>query len=401
VITHNVAPTGSASAEDYRSVSFWDGVAAELKSGDDVTVVFRRGEYSEPAPVQGSRTRVGRADRILTLVSEEPGAAAFTIVPDVVDQSDVRCERRDMAPRPFYLRNAENVVLSGMTFTGPGTIGYVVRVEGVSNHVTIRDCAFRDLPGVVFGATGATHPSTRNVVVERCSFRNVGCDSHAHMMYNDHGAHHITVRKCRFEECAGDYVRFRDRVDHCVVDSCTFIHRGDLYRETRPFVAVPVFNDCRPGSQDCPDPLDDPAYEYLGTHFTVKDNIFEFRVGGDRAFVLGVLHTGWDPPRRAHLLSEPEGQLLERGTARERMAILREHFGIDMTAIRFYGNAVRGERHLAALESYASHGATSPRWQTFGKWEAKGKSAVDISDLLNRDQPPDGRWLEPVSTMLL
>jgi hypothetical protein len=400
VITLRVSPAPTGTEADYRSVEFWDAVAAELAQ-DDVTVVFRAGEYLDAAPVHGTRDRLGDPTHLLTLTAEEAGATVFRIPTDAVDQSRVPCLERSAATARFQLRDAQNVSLSGMAFTGPGTIGYVVRVRGQSDNVTISDCTFEELPGVQYGATGAADPLTKNVVLERCVFRNVGCDAHAHMMYNAYGAHHLAIRACRFEECAGDYVRFRAGVDHCVVERSTFVHRGDIYPSPRPFIAAPLFNDCKPGSERCPDPLEHPQYEYFGTHFTIKENAFDFRVGGDRAFVLDFLHSGWDPPRRFHLLTEPEGRLLEGGTDAERRTILGEHFGIDMSEVKFYENSASGERYLAALESYAAFGATSPRWEAFGRWEANGATAVDISDLLNADDAAGARWLEAVTATVL
>jgi hypothetical protein len=381
-------------------VSFWDAVAADL-AVDDVTVVFRAGEYDDAVPIHGSSDRVGNPGHLLMLSAEQPGQTIFNVLPDATDQTKVSCLDRDGALPRFNLENAHNVAISGMAFTGEGTIGYVVRVRGESSNVKFSSCVFEDLPGVQYGASGAADSTTRNVVVERCVFRNVGCDSHAHMMYNAYGAHHLTIRECLFEECAGDYVRFRDKVDYCVVDHCTFIHRGDIYPEARPFVSVPLFNDCKPGSDRCPDPVDHPQYEYFGTHFTVVGNVFDFRIGGDRAFVVSLLHSGWDPPRRFHLLTEPEGRLLETGTDPERRMILREYFGIDMSEVTFYGNRSTGERYLASLESFAAYGATSARWQAFGRWEAWRASAVDISDLLHRDEPSGTRWLEAVTAAIL
>lgn len=404
MITLYISPVGngvgtSQDPASYRSTAFWDSVKSQL-TNDDVTVVFRSGNYSGDVPVSGTSDSIGATGHSLVLASEHSGGTVFTIAADATDQSDKACLDRDRVTPRFSLYNAHNLTIRGMTFTGPGTIGYVVRIGGDSNNVRLEDCIFENLRGVQYGAVGTVDPSTRNVLLDKCHFKNVGCDDHAHMMYNANGSHHITVRDCEFEECAGEYVRFRNKVDHCVVERCRFVHRGDIYPTSQPFISIPLYNDCRPGSDRCPDPLSHPQYEYFGTHFLIRDNQFEFRISGDRAFTVSFLHSGWDPPRRFHLLTKDEGELLNTGTPNERRMVLKEYCGIDTSRVKFYGNSSQGERYLAAFESYVARGATSPRWEALGRWEARGETAVNISSLLNSDQSVATQWLEPVIAAL-
>jgi hypothetical protein len=226
------------------------------------------------------------------------------------------------------------------------------------------------------------------------------------MMYNSHHIQHVLIQNCYFEECVGDYIRFRDNTDNCVVQGCVFKSTGKVYEKPYPFLSISVFNDCKPGSlttspdcsreePSCPDPEVDPQYEYFGTNFVFADNQFLYESGGGRRFAIAFIHAGWDPPGRFHLFTADEGNILEKGSVRSKRRLLKRYCGIDTDRVIVYDNVFQGEAKKAVFESYPAYCATS-------EWQAKGENAVDIFDLFNPDsvsQP--SQWLGPILYTIL
>ena len=59
------------------------------------------------------------------------------------------------------------------------------------------------------------------------------------MAYNAYDPKHIRFVDCHFEDCAGDYVRFRDGTDFGVVVGCTFKSTGNYRNVNMPFISKP------------------------------------------------------------------------------------------------------------------------------------------------------------------
>src|SRR5439155_8968122 len=166
------------------------------------------------------------------------------------------------------LRSCRNIQLIGLNFVGPERLGAVVKIDNCQN-IVLDHCTWTDLTGVFYSAVSPVHPETRDITIANCAFTRVGSGSHAHMIYNAYGPQRINVIDCRFEDCAGDFVRFRDRTDYSVVYGCSFKCTGNYREVNPPFITVPLFNDDNPASQPA-----HPNYEYFGTHFIFANNTF-------------------------------------------------------------------------------------------------------------------------------
>jgi hypothetical protein len=190
------------------------------------------------------------------------------------------------------------------------------------------------------------------------------------MAYNAYGPKHIRFANCHFEDCAGDYVRFRDETDFGVVVGCTFISTGNYTGVNAPFISVPLFNDDNPEH-----PHGKPNYEYFGTHFLIANNLFYYANDSPEGSRIAVKfhHSGFDPPGRHHLLKSDEARLLAEGTVAEKRKFMSENFGIDTQSVHFFNNRFRGVDLKLAFVSKAAYGAESKGWS----------GTVDITDTAN------------------
>jgi hypothetical protein len=410
--TFFVSPTGTGdgSGEDpapYQDNSFWQKVKDALDD-EHITVHFLGGEYRAGLP----ELTIGHPEHQLILQGSMLKQTVFVVPRDIPSQDAINCLDRDKQPPRIPMIGSENVHIRQLHFTGAGSIGFVIRCWKKSHHISIEDCTFINMPGVIYGAIGVLDPGAQNVTVSNCRFQAIGCDGHAHMMYNTHHIQHILIKDCHFEECAGDYIRFRDDTDHCVVQGCVFKSTGIVY-DPYPFLSISVFNDCKPGSEStspecsqeepsCPDLDEHPQYEYFGSNFVFAENEFIYESSGVRRFPIAFIHVGWDPPRRSHLLTADEGNILRRGSTQARKRVLERNCGIDTDRIIVYGNRFQGTPIKAAFESYVGYCATSERWNSSNRWEARDDSAVEVFDLLNPDSVRHpSEWLEPVLHTIL
>ena len=193
------------------------------------------------------------------------------------------------------------------------------------------------------------------------------------MSYNANGTKHISFIDCQFEDCAGDYIRYRAGADFGVVVGCTFKSTGEYNGVNMPFISVPMANDDDPlkkGSSG--------GYEYFGTHFLIANNTFSYandKADGNRIALL-FHHSGFDPLGRNHLLTKEEGRLLATGPTIEKRALMLRNFGIDARHIHFFNNLCQGAKVKAAYRSYAAYGAKSKGWNAI----------ADITDTINDDK---------------
>jgi hypothetical protein len=400
MITFYVSPNGTGNGTNtnnpalYTSTGFWQAMQTEL-SLQAVTVRFLNGMYDSPLPLP---TGMGHPHSRLILQGQSEDGVVFRIPDDDPSQDDLPLEHSTR----ILFEDCQNILLQQFLFTGNGTIDYVTRLTRRTQDVLIEGCTFADLPGVRLGATGVYGANVHHVTFQACHFRTVGYDSHAHMIYNATDSQQIKLLHCTFEDCAGDYVRFRDNVDESVVHDCSFISSGTYPKDrpvSQPFIAMALFNDCKPGTTTappdkptCPDPLEHIQYEYFGTNYVITNNKFSYQHHpglGDR-YAIAFYHFGFDPPGRNHLMTDAEGQILEHGTPTQRKALLKKNCGIDGDRIKLYDNQYNGVDKRVAFGSEAAYGACSKGWEGY----------VEIHDLVKLDQeahPP--QWLEAFLTL--
>lgn len=355
------------SAADFRDLKLWSQVRRTLKDSPAV-VTFLDGRYLVSADDRNMMPQLFLADlgnsrHRLVLEGASPKGVIFTrLASDSMDAQK--------GPGLFKLTRSENVVIRNFHFTGKHPISYATSFGGNKN-VLIEDCSWIDLPGVYYGATGTSEPSTDHVTFANCAFKRVGSGAHAHMAYNAYAARHVAFINCQFEDCAGDYIRFRDRTDFGVVVGCTFKSTGKYFGGNMPFITVPLFNDDDPSAG-----LNSPNYEYFGTHFLICDNEFIYedqRASGARVAFL-FHHSGFDPPGRRHLLSIADARILESGHQADKKTFMRDYFGIDADQVHFFDNRLEGAAYSVAYRSGAAFGAASKGWS----------GIIDVADVVNK-----------------
>jgi len=344
-------------AADFLNDSFWTQVNNKLKY-TSVEVRFIPGTYS-------------RAFTEKSLTLENLGSAIYQLT--LTGSQEVRFTAPGGYPdknQMIRIDGCQNMVVSNFHFTGNGRIGYALRVITTATstlpnkNIVIEDCTWKDMRGVIYGATGCYGTETSHVTFKNCTFFRVGIDSHSHHMYHAHGASHITIMDSRFEDCTGDYVRFRDRCDFGIVKNCMFI-RNQGYTN-RPFIAVPLFNNANPGD------------EYFATNYSFTGNSFFNKNMQNTTNAIYFGHWGFSTKDFSCLLTEQEGIILTSGTKEAKADLLKSHFGLDMAKIRITNNAYERVVNRVALISQASYGSTSLGWA----------GTADIADLPNANGNP-------------
>ena len=356
-------------AANFRNMDFWSLIRRAVQKGP-VVVNFLGGKYIVSSDARKAMptlvlSDLGHEDHSLTLQGINKRDVVFTRHSD---------DSREGKKGPGFLKitRSQDLIIRNLHFTGKHPVGYATHFGGNSN-ILIEGCSWIDLPGVYYGSTGTAGASTDHVTFRNCVFKRVGSGGHAHMAYNAYDPKHIRFVDCHFEDCAGDYVRFRDGTDFGVVVGCTFKSTGKYRNVNMPFITVPLFNDDDPSKQKS-----SPNYEFFGTHFLIFDNTFLYAndaPDGVRAALL-FHHSGFDPPDRNHLLTREQARLLEKGTVAEKKAFMLENFGIDTNKVYLFNNRFMGVDRKVAYRSGTAYGAKSKGWS----------GIIDITDTVNSSE---------------
>src|SRR5690606_11790984 len=96
-----------------------------------------------------------------------------------------------------------------------------------SKNILFEGNSFYNAP-TYYGAIGVSHGS-HHVTIHDNTFRRIGRDGHAHMIYSAYDGHHVKVIGNTFEDSTGDYVRFRDNYDFGEVRLNTFLSKSSAY----------------------------------------------------------------------------------------------------------------------------------------------------------------------------
>ena len=334
-------------AAGWTDENLWDVVEAALENGD-VVVNLLEGSYYVSSQDELEMPRLtlsglGHEENRLIVQGESPEGVTITRYPEDGTGSGDEVGL-------IRVRRCRNLTLRNLHFTAPGghRIGYAVLVER-SRDILFDSCSWVDMPNVHYGATGAHREETFNIVYSNCRFVRVGRRGGAHMAYNAYAPRAISYINCYFEDCAGDYVRFRSASDFGVVAGCTFRSTGEHINTHMPFISIPLFNNVDPGD------------EVFGTHFLIFNNrfLFETEADPDDRIAIRFLHRGFDPPGRRHLLDPREAEILESGTLREKRALLRENLRINPASVHVYGNRYKNVEHKGVYQFDAAYGAES------------------------------------------
>ncbi len=337
-----VAGTGdgmtAANAADFLDYDFWDEVQASLQD-HPVTVRFVAGNYERAYSNNSLRIENrGHAVNTLTLEGDSVNTVFTATVVTGVTKSQL-----------VKIMNSQNIVVRNFHFTGDGRINYVLSITtepGMNTErIKIENCSWKDMRGVVYGATGATQEGTHHVTFRNCDFRRIGINAGSHMIYNAYGSQFVSVVDSYFEDCPGDYIRFRDKCDYGLVKGCTFYH--PQYIPGIRYIAVPLYNDGTPF----------PGNEEFATNYAFFNNSFSSVYLNTHGFWF--MNRGYSPPHLNYLLTPAEGDILENGTTAQKKSLLEDNFALFTDSIRIYNNTYDKVYSEILLGTIPDYGATS------------------------------------------
>jgi hypothetical protein len=336
-------------AAGYTDALFWQRVQ-ELLGSREVTVFFEDGSYEREGLVLDG---MGHPDHRLTVRGASAGGAVLEAPVAVM----------------LYLRGCRNILLVDLHFRGDvREYGLLIEPDGTvaSRDIVVEGCSFMDLGAIELGALGIREGS-HHVSVKSSTFERVGFDPHGHMIYAEQNVHHLEVSGNHFEDCSGDYVRFRNNADYTTTADNTFVHTGTFPHDDPwriVFLRWPLFNTTDPGT------------EIFATNHAVASNSFTFAAQTDRERVaLSILHWGYDTPGFHLLLTAEEGEILENGSPEAVRELLLSCCGLDLEAFLVCGNLYENCDVTAEFVSSADFGAESKGWD----------GQADISAALDED----------------
>jgi hypothetical protein len=355
--TRYVAPTvigngnglSASNAADFLGKAFWKDVQ-DLLASQPVTIKFAGGDYyrayTEKALIIA---KMGNAQNTLLLEGDPLNTTIFTL-PEADSSASTKSN-------VIEVNNSVNVTLKNFHFTGNGSINNVLNITSsqgyTTNNILIENCTWTDIKGVIYGATGATREGTHHVTFKNCAFKRVGRNSASHMIYNAYGSHHISIINSYFEDCTGDYIRFRDKCDYGIVKGCTFVHSWNVANVK--FISMPLFNDGKPF----------PGDESFATNYAFTDNSFSSKVANVTAIAFSA--KGYTAPGYNYLLTPAEGAILTGGTDQQKKVRLESNFGIFPDKVRIFNNSYSGLANNAViLSSTIGYGAESKGWTGSG-----------------------------------
>lgn len=322
-------------AADFMDPVFWQLITSGL-TNRPVEVKFLAGDYSKAYKENGLVfSNIGNESNRLTFTGGDD--VIFTLPEGLSDKSDV-----------IRFNNCQNIHIRGFHFTGNGRVEYTLRITGDnSKNFLIENCSWLDMGGIIFGCTGA-HQGASHINYKNCVFKRIGINAGSHMMYHSYRASYIGVFDCHFEDCRGDYVRFRARTDFGIVKRSTFIRNVNYPDVT--FIAIPCFNDVNPGD------------EWFGTNFAFTSNRFENKSSSNPVAPVNFFHQGYSPRQFNYLLTESQGNLLVNGSSSDKIKILNENFGIIVGKIRIANNTLPIHPLQVTITSRTGYGAVSLGW---------------------------------------
>ncbi len=324
VVSYWVAPAAAGagdgssplSAASYLNTSFWTTVQSQLQN-NIVTVNFVTGAYN--ANTLGF-TNMGNPLHQLMLASVTPHGAVFSPTANPIVQ----------------FIGSQNIELNGLEFTGPVPYWAVYCIPNYLDpcrNIEINNCWFVNLTNAYYAAIGLLN-GTRSVQVLNCNFTNLTYGDHAHMIYAPHDIEDVVVSNCVFQDCvSGDYLRFRDDSEYCVVENCTFI--STMKSSAWPFVSAELYNETN---------SDSAGDEFFGTYFQVSSNSFNYQVSGGTGpySSMHFMDDSWPPQSYYCDLTSAQASQLGSGSASFQQSFLQTNMGIIASGIKIYGNTYSG-----------------------------------------------------------
>src|SRR5690606_6989620 len=121
-----------------------------------VTVKFAVGNYQRAYTEKTFTLKgMGHDTHHLILEGSDTQQTIFT-APKIGDSETV-------VPLMVSIMDCQNITIRDFHFRGEGSVRYVLRVsstpEGGTKNISIEDCSWVDMPGVVAGPTGTINPT--------------------------------------------------------------------------------------------------------------------------------------------------------------------------------------------------------------------------------------------------
>ena len=338
-VANSISGAGNGSsatdAADFLSDAFWADIQGLLQK-QPVTVKFAAGDYVR-AYTEKSLTLNGLGHARNQLILEgDLNSTIFTAPTGYGDKNII-----------LSISNSQNITVKNFRFTGNGSINYVSRVTSgsgkTSRNILLENCHWEDMRGIIYGASGTSQSTTSYVTYKNCTFKRIGLNSGSHMIYNAYDSHHITIIDSHFEDCTGDYIRFRDNLDYATVKGSTFVRNPGFV--DYPFISMPLFNDVDPGD------------EIFASNYSFTNNSFT-----NATTAISFYSSGFDPIGRNHLLTSQEGAILIGGSVQQKKELLLNNFKINSELIRINNNTYNSITKEVLIRSVTAYGSVSKGW---------------------------------------
>ena len=343
VVTYWAAPAATGTGDGttvlnaayYLNSSFWSTTVKGQLQNNNVTVNFVTGAYN--ANTLGL-TNMGNPLHQLILASVTPHGAVFNPSANPIVQ----------------FIGSQNIELSGLEFTGPVSYWGVYCIPNYLNpcrNIEINNCWFSNLTNAYYGAIGLLN-GTRSVQVLNCNFTNLPYGNHAHFIYAPHDIEDVVVSNSVFQDCvSGDYVRFRDDSEYCVVENCTFV--STMSSSAWPFVSAELYNETN---------SDSAGDEFFGTYFQISSNLFNYQVSGGPGpySSMHFMNDSWSPQSYYCDLTSSQASQLGSGSASFQASFLQTNMGIITSGIKIFGNTYSGASTYRMDYEYLHDDSTAP-----------------------------------------
>ncbi len=348
----NGSATSAENAADYLDPDLWKYVSTRLEK-TPVTIKFVDGDYKTETLIL---MKIGHPDHLLLLEPVNPGGAVF--------KGDLKWQIR--------LRGSQNITLRNLHFTGP-TRNFALHIRSETGYpahnLTVESCQFIDLDKATYGAIGISGEVTE-LLVQKNTFKRVGYDAHAHMVYTTYGGFGpgpLRFLNNHFEDSSGDYLRLRNRIGYTEIIGNTFI--SNSIERNRPFIAMPIFS------------TKDPSTSAISDDVVIRKNTFRYhpwkKQDWDRAITVCLSSYGYDPDDRHYLLLPEQAEIVRSGPVEESRKLFTEVTKINLKTIRLSGNTFENAFYHVGFGAFAHFDAKSRGWEGF----------IDITRLVNQSIP--------------
>ena len=371
--------SSSANAASFLNYSFWANVQSQLQSAD-VNVNLNNGNYSAGTL---NFTNMGNPLHRLTLQAVNLYKPVFT----------------GAVGSLIYITGSQNIKFYGIIFTGPAQYWGVDCVPNGLNpcrNLEFSSCQLINLTNAYYGALGLLN-GTRDVLVDNCTFTNDTSGDHQHMIYASHNIVGVVATNCLFQDCAADYVRFRDDSEYCVVDHCTFV--STMSSTAWPFITAELYNVTN---------SDAAGDDFFGSYFQISNDSFTYNASGGTG-PYSALHfsdDGYSPYSYDCDLTSTQASQLRGGSTDFQRSFLQTNLGITAAGIKMFGNTYNAGVAYAVDYTYTwdgiqPNGGSQGPINISGAPDSSGALLGPTPVLRNGDFDRQGLLLTPANSGIL